>query len=89
MYLYLSQVHRINTKYNVMYVTGGNIPGPTHCYVRVYDSQLRNRRAEHSERQVLMPTYYPGDITPLPEEIFDENLFQFTEPTITYQEKDK
>jgi hypothetical protein len=35
-----------------------------------------------------MPTFYPDDVKePLPEEIFDKDLFQFTEPSITYPEE--
>ena len=39
-----------------------------------------------------MPTYYADDAKePLPEELFDKDLFQFTEPSIVYsaEETDK
>ena len=35
-----------------------------------------------------MPTFFPEDVQePLPEELFDEKLFKFTDPTIIYEEE--
>ena len=77
----------MNTKYNVLYVTGPCLPGPNHCYVRLMDTSLVNRRDEMMERPPLMPTYFPGDLEDIQEEIFDEELYQFTEETIKFEEK--
>ena len=36
-----------------------------------------------------MPTFYADDAKePLPEELFDKDLFQFTEPSIVYSIED-
>ena len=82
------RIWRVNTKYNVLYVMGQNIPGPTHCYVRIMDSQLRNRKRDRLEMPPPMPTYYPED-GPVQEELFDDELHQFSDPTITFDDADK
>lgn len=80
----------MNTKYNIIYVHGQAVPGPTHCYVRIYDTILRYRREEMLKKPPIMPTFFPGDeAEALEEEIFDEGLFQFSQPTITFAETEK
>jgi large subunit ribosomal protein L3 len=87
------KIWRIDTKYNILYVHGPGTPGPTHCYVRVFDTTLPNRRQRMVSPETLpMPTFYPDDVSePLPEEIFDKDLFQFSEPSVTFapEPKDK
>lgn len=70
---------------------GGNLPGPNHCYVRVYDSQLQYRVVERAEKIPPNPTFFPDkDATePIPEELYDSELFQFTDPSIAYEESKK
>ena len=79
-----------------MYVHGPATPGPTHCYMRVFDTSLQYRRKYMAKRHITdssvsalsMPTFYPDDSEePLKEELFDKDLFQFTEPSITYPEE--
>ena len=90
------QVWRINTKYNILYVHGPAVPGPNHCYVRVMDTRLRYRRVAMANRGKVdeaigplpMPTFFPDDVTEsMPEELFDKDLFQFAEPSITYPDE--
>ncbi|CAC5419863.1 RP-L3 [Mytilus coruscus] len=77
------RILRINTKYNVLYVTG-TTPGGNHCYVRIMDTCLPNRRRE-IQNHPPMPTFYPEDVKdPIEEEYFDETLFDFKEPSIEY-----
>lgn len=72
----------------MLYVTGPCLPGPNHAYVRVMDTVLPRRK--NLDRPPLMPTCYPEDLEgPLPEEAFHDDLFQFTEPSITYKEDKK
>ncbi|KAK3085665.1 hypothetical protein FSP39_006881, partial [Pinctada imbricata] len=81
-----SQIVRINTKYNLIYVRGP-CSGPTHCFVRIMDTCLPVRRdeIEKSENHPSMPTTFPEDLTEeVPEEYFHESLHQFNEPSITY-----
>jgi large subunit ribosomal protein L3 len=82
------KVWRINTRYNILYVNGPCLPGPNHCYVRLYDTVLTYRKPDPKENPRFMPTFFPGDETEtISEELFDENLFQLTEPTLTYEEE--
>ena len=86
----LVQIWRINTKYNVIYVHGQGTSGPMHSFARIYDSRIRHHLLEtDSPSPPPMPTFYADDTTePLPEEMFDKDLFQFTEPSIVYSVED-
>jgi len=91
---YCRQIWRINTKYNVLYIHGPATPGPNHCFVRIYDTKLVYRRQKliDEESSPPMPTFYADDAKePLPEELYDKDVFQFTEPSIVYsvEEQDK
>lgn len=82
------QIWRINTKYNVLYLQGPATPGPPHCFTRIYDTGHMGRRLEMVSAPP-MPTFYADDVKePLPEEFFDKDLFQFTEPSIVYSIED-
>ncbi|KAL4234173.1 54S ribosomal protein L3 [Mactra antiquata] len=82
------KIWRINTKYNVLYVSVG-IPGPHHGYVRINDSVTHKIKQKYVEagKQFPMPTYYEDDATePYPEDIYDEELFPMTENSITFEQ---
>jgi len=76
----------------VLYVHGNGCPGPMHSFARIYDTVFRFRQHEAVARQdppPHMPTFYSDDVTePLPEELFDKDLFQFTEPSVVYSIED-
>jgi hypothetical protein len=64
--------------------------------VRVFDTVLRYRREAMAKRHTVdksvaalpMPTFYADDVKePLPEDLFDKDLFQFTEQSLTYPEE--
>jgi len=82
------KVWRINTKYNVLYVNGPIIPGPMHAYTRVHDTVLPKKRLKMKEHPPLMPTFYPDEDStePLAEDIFDDDVFQFKDSTITLED---
>ncbi|KAH9509525.1 54S ribosomal protein L3 [Bulinus truncatus] len=82
------KIWRMNTKYNILYVTGAAVPGSPHTFIRVSDTVLpRKRRKDDQMALVAMPTWFEEDATePLPEEIFDEKLFQFTSPSLELAE---
>lgn len=81
------KIWRINTKHNVLYVHGCGIPGPTHCYVRLYDTLV----VKHREKMVLDPPYMPTHMPEnsergqLDEDVYDDQLFQLNQPTITFE----
>jgi large subunit ribosomal protein L3 len=81
------KIWRINTKLNILYIHGGSVPGPTHAYVRISDSCLpKNQERFKPDSHPPFPTFFPDDIKePLPEELFDENLHQFKDPTIKFE----
>ncbi|KAJ8303396.1 hypothetical protein KUTeg_019792 [Tegillarca granosa] len=84
------RIYRINTKYNLLYIKGHGIPGPVHSFVRVFDTTLPHRRHKLLLKNdpPPMPTYIPESIDEeLPEEYFDDELYQFTEPTIVFEEE--
>ncbi|CAF0762340.1 unnamed protein product [Brachionus calyciflorus] len=80
------KIWRINNKYNILYIQGPVIPGPTHSYVRINDSCLpKNREQITQESHPPFPTYYPDEKEKLPEEIFDKGLHQFNDSTIKFE----
>ena len=85
----LLQIWRINTKHNILYVNTG-VPGPTHGFVRIYDTSQYKRREEIVEngRSVSMPTFYMDDVdAPLPEDIYHEDLFPMSDQTIMFKDE--
>uniref|UniRef100_A0A1B6D6R8 Large ribosomal subunit protein uL3m n=2 Tax=Clastoptera arizonana TaxID=38151 RepID=A0A1B6D6R8_9HEMI len=76
-------VWRVNTKYNVLYLQGLGIPGETNKIVYIYDTLLPLRKLKEAPKN--FPTYAPEDSEEqLPENLYHENVHQFTEPTITF-----
>ncbi|XP_035213051.1 39S ribosomal protein L3, mitochondrial-like isoform X2 [Stegodyphus dumicola] len=80
------KIWRINTKYNVIYVQGRAVPGVTNNYCYIYDCYKEKKR--HTEdNPPPFPTYYPEDSAGLlPEDIFDEKLHNFSDPSIIVEE---
>lgn len=79
------RVWRVNNKYNIIYVQGPVIPGPTHCYVRVVDSCLPNYRAQARGNPPPFPTIYIDEKKALPDEIVDPKMHQFSAPTLRFE----
>ncbi|KFV69344.1 hypothetical protein N307_00618, partial [Dryobates pubescens] len=74
------QVWRINTKHDIIYVNG-TVPGHSSCLVKVRDSKLPTCRASNSHPP--FPTFFADGDEELPEDLYDEEVFQFTEPSLT------
>lgn len=76
------KVWRINTKHNIIYVNG-SVPGHTNCLVKVRDSHLPAYK--DFSKNLPFPTYFPdGDEEELPEDLYDEDVCQPGEPSITF-----
>ncbi|VEN58509.1 unnamed protein product [Callosobruchus maculatus] len=76
------KILRINTKHNVLWVSGQAIPGETNSIVYIYDTKLPLRKPEK-------PLPFPTFIEPtdnLPEDIYDESIHSFVEPSIMHNE---
>ncbi|XP_032122581.1 39S ribosomal protein L3, mitochondrial isoform X2 [Sapajus apella] len=76
------KVWRINTKHNIIYVNG-SVPGHKNCLVKVRDSKLPAYK--DLCKNLPFPTYFPdADEEELPEDLYDENVYQPSEPSITF-----
>lgn len=73
----------MDTKYDVIYVKG-IVPGPDHCYVRVMDTSLRNKRREMMQNPPICPTRFEESARDLPSEIISKDLYDFRDPSITF-----
>lgn len=79
------QILRINTKYNVIWVRGHNIPGEIGTYCHLYDTQLPLRRHKTAPN---FPTYLPTIMEEsLPEEMYADDVHRFEDPTIEFKEE--
>lgn len=76
------KIWRINTKFNVLYVSGQAIPGETNSIVTIYDTLLPLRQPKDA---LPFPTYC-GTEEELAEDIYDEKIHMFSDPTIEYRE---
>ncbi|CAH0557694.1 unnamed protein product [Brassicogethes aeneus] len=78
------KILRINTKYNIMWVSGQAIAGETNSIVTIYDTKLPLRKPTNP---VPFPTYIGEIDSTIPEDIYDEQVHMFNDPTISYDEK--
>lgn len=76
-------VLRVNTKYNVLWVSGQAIPGETNSVVYVFDTKLPLRKATEP---VPFPTFLGPPRDDEPEDLFHTSVHSFTDPTIVYKE---
>ena len=64
--------------HNVLYVHGQAVPGPTHCYVRLYDTLVEPKREMMLHNAIPVPTDLKSRDNE-PEEIFDKELLQLSQ----------
>lgn len=76
------KIWRMNTKYNVLWVSGQAVPGATNSVVNIYDTILPLRRNTTSPPFPTSTVEYDES---LPEDIWDEELHDFRNSTIFYQ----
>ncbi|XP_017764245.1 PREDICTED: 39S ribosomal protein L3, mitochondrial isoform X2 [Eufriesea mexicana] len=76
------KILRINTKYNIIWVLAQNIPGEVNTMCYLYDTILPLKRNTSPH----FPTYIPNENTnELPENLYADDVHQFTDPTIVFQ----
>ncbi|XP_064411000.1 39S ribosomal protein L3, mitochondrial isoform X2 [Latimeria chalumnae] len=75
------KVWRINTKHNIIYVNG-SVPGHKNCLVKVRDTTLPTRSGDC--KNLPCPTFFADGDGELPEDLYDDEMFQYTEPSVTY-----
>ncbi|XP_060518564.1 large ribosomal subunit protein uL3m [Cylas formicarius] len=78
------KIWRINTKHNVLYVSGQAIPGETNSLVYIYDTKLPLRKPQNP---VPFPTYLGESNEDDSDDVYDEAVHVFSsESTIFSQE---
>lgn len=77
------KILRMNTKYNVLWVSGQAIPGETNSIVTIYDTVLPLRKPKNP---LPFPTYLPSETEDLPQEIYDDSIHKFDDETILFNE---
>lgn len=75
------KVWRINTKYNVMWVSGVSIPGETNSMVYIFDTKLQNRRKSMNPPSPTFLDELDEGVT----DIWSEDCHNFKDPTIFYE----
>ncbi|EFN76611.1 39S ribosomal protein L3, mitochondrial [Harpegnathos saltator] len=79
------EILRINTKYNVLWVKGHNIPGETNNYCYIYDTILPLKK---SKTAPYFPTYLPNmDKELFPEELYADKVHAFMDPSLEIKKK--
>lgn len=75
------KVWRINTEFNVMWVSGKNIPGENNNFVQVFDTMLPLKR------RILQPPFPTNLDEPKedPADTWSDELHNFKDPTIFYE----
>uniref|UniRef100_A0A1A8BY03 Large ribosomal subunit protein uL3m n=1 Tax=Nothobranchius kadleci TaxID=1051664 RepID=A0A1A8BY03_NOTKA len=74
------KIWRVNTKYNVLYVHG-SVPGHRNCVLKVRDTKLPTRSS--SLLNPPFPTYFTEEEGDLEDDLYDDDLFVHTDPSIT------
>ncbi|XP_051871622.1 39S ribosomal protein L3, mitochondrial [Pristis pectinata] len=74
------KVWRVNTKHNILYVHG-SVPGHKNCFVKVIDTALPSHQEDN--KNPPFPTYFADENEELPEDLFDDEMYQFTEPSVS------
>ncbi|XP_042362550.1 39S ribosomal protein L3, mitochondrial [Plectropomus leopardus] len=74
------KVWRVNTKYNVLYVNG-SVPGHKNCLLKIRDTVLPTRKS--TLLNPPFPTYFTEEEGDLDEDLYDDNLFIHTDPSLS------
>lgn len=77
------KIWRINTKHNVLWVSGQAIAGETNSIVTIYDTILPLRKSTDS---VPFPTFLGDSKESYPEDIYHSDVHKFSDPTIVFNE---
>lgn len=79
------KVLRVNTKYNLLYVMGTNIPGRPGTYVNLMDSRLFKKKPCDLDVQVAFPTISQEENDKLDLELWAANLHKPSDPSIVME----
>ncbi|KAM8841589.1 large ribosomal subunit protein uL3m [Spinachia spinachia] len=73
------KIWRVNTKCNVLYVNG-SVPGHKNCLLKIRDTTLPTRSS--TLLSLPFPTYFTEEEGDLDEDLYDDNLFIHTDPSL-------
>ncbi|XP_056154641.1 39S ribosomal protein L3, mitochondrial [Lampris incognitus] len=76
------KVWRVNTKFNVLYVSG-SVPGHRNCLVKVRDTVLPARAS--TLLNPPFPTYFTEEEGQLDEDLYDSDMFIHTEASLSLE----
>lgn len=63
------------------------MPGVVNNYVTIYDC-YKEKKCHTEDRAPPFPTFFPQDVTePLPEDLYAEDLHNFSEQSITFEDE--
>jgi large subunit ribosomal protein L3 len=79
------KVWRINTKYNLIYVSGPAVPGDTGAYVNIMDSRMPKKTLNELKLTPPFPTTTLEEHRKLDEELFDKDIHKPHEPSIVFE----
>ncbi|XP_008330224.1 large ribosomal subunit protein uL3m [Cynoglossus semilaevis] len=74
------KIWRVNTKYNILYVHG-TVPGHKNCLLKVRDTVLPTRSS--TLLNLPFPTFFTEEEADLDEDLYAEDMFVHTEPSLT------
>uniref|UniRef100_A0A6G1SA47 Large ribosomal subunit protein uL3m n=1 Tax=Aceria tosichella TaxID=561515 RepID=A0A6G1SA47_9ACAR len=79
------KVWRINTKYNLIFVSGPGVPGEIGSYVNIMDSRMPKKTLGELKVTPPFPTATLEEQQKLDEELFDKDLHKPHEPSIVFE----
>ncbi|KAK3727543.1 hypothetical protein QZH41_018646 [Actinostola sp. cb2023] len=78
--LFAVRVHRINTKYDVLYIQG-QCPGPKGGFLKICDAWKKHATPPP------FPTFFPDEENPTAEDMYAEYIQPFHDDSIVFEEK--
>ena len=76
----------MNTRHNVLYIHG-QIPGHGNSLIKIKDTFLPSKKLQKDAPP--FPTYYPEEDEELDEDLYDEELFRFTDTSVIYEQDEE
>lgn len=78
------KVWRVNTKYNLIYLQGHNVPGEFGSYISIMDSRLYGKKLT-AESNPPFPTISSEENSKLDADLFDVEVHKPSEPSIVFE----
>lgn len=79
------RIWRINTKYNLIWVSGPGVPGENGSYVNIMDSRMPKKTLSELKVTPPFPTATLEEHSKLDVELFDKDVHKPDDPTIVFE----